>query len=413
MKTGKSIRRALRFLETGLRLAVGTFLVHRTEDVAAEVTAFDPQADLVTIQTSRGDQDFEIARLIEDYDLAEEDDFRILSQLRPDRLTELVEKDPIALVVGVLRGRGNRLDRDELKLLLVPRFVPSPKWTDWWAKVRNGVRRSPNLRIEGRSPMFLIYDEVGQSLEEEAWAAFSEACTPRAWHDLLEGYLRDTKRRKTDPNAAFIDRVQAALVDHIDRFTRHKDRASAFATALVVERVAADGLPVSTDAHRMALRMLQEARDPVAVAASVPDVRLWSLATDCVAQAFPAKWPELFAELILQAPAGQCETLAKKVEAAGRADLLQSIVERATADPERHIGAVIWVWNGPGVKTALLIPPLLELLNIILGMVGPSRESGGPAGGRKMGELRSKIRAGLSAREYAKYRQCLEDLGGP
>jgi transcription elongation GreA/GreB family factor len=413
LQTGKSVRRALRFLETGLRLAVGTFLIHRTEDVAAEITAFDLQADLVTVKTIRGGQDFEIARLIEEYDLAEENDFRILTQLHPDRLTDLVQKDPVALAVGVLRSRGDRLDRDELKLLLVPRCLPAEKWSDWWAKVRTGVKRSPNLRIEGRSPMFLIYDEAGQSLEEEVWAAFIKAGTPRQWLDLLQGYLRDAKHRKTDPNVEFVERVQRALVDRIDRFIRHKDRASAFATALVIERVAADGLPVSADAHGLALRMLQEADDPVMVAASVPETRLWPLATSCVEQAFPEKWPELFAKLILHAPAGQCETLAKKVEAAGRADVLPSIVERATADPERHLGAMTWVWNGPGVKTTLPIPPLLELLNIILGLVGPPRASGGQTAGPEVGELRSKIRAGLASRNYARYRQCLESLDEP
>lgn len=413
LKSGKSVRRALRFLETGLRLGVGTYLMDRTQDVAAQITAFDVDEDLVAVKTARRSQQVDIAHLIDTYDLADENDFRVLSQLRPERIAELAEQDPTTLAVGVLLSHGNRIDRDALKLLLVPRHLPAKKWTDWWAKVRNGVKRSPHLRIEGRSPVFLVYDEAGQSLETEVWSAFAEAHTPRQWLDLLEGYLRDTKQQKSQPDTALLNRIQEALVRHIERFTRHKEPAVAFATALVLERVAADGLPVSADTHGMALDMLKEADDPVAIVASVPDMRLWSLAVACVEQSFPETYPEPLSELILFGQGSQCDALAKKVEAAGRGDLLPSIVERATADPERFTGATMWVWNVPGVEMDLPLPPLLETLNLILGMVGPTRTSAGASERQTVNELRAKVRTGLTAKGCASYRKCIEQLDLP
>jgi transcription elongation GreA/GreB family factor len=410
LASDKSVRRALRFLNMGLQLAVGTCLVHRTDDDVAEITALDFEADAVTARTPRQSRHIDIAHVIDDYDVAGDDDFRVLSRLRPDRLAELVEKDPIALVTGILRSRNHRIDRDELKLLLSPRHLPPAKWTDWWTKVRNGVKRSRHLRIEGRSPMCLIYDEAGQSLETEAWAAFEQAASPRAWLDLLEGYLRDTKQQKTDPDPAFLDRIQAALVARIERFSRHKEPANAFATALVIERLAADGLPISTDAHGMALDMLKTAPDPVTVAASVPDTRLWPLAVACVEQCFPDRWAELTAELILFSPAGMCDTLAKKVERAERGDLLPAIIERAVSDSGRFTDAVMWAWKGPDVATQLPIPPPLEMLNLILGLVGPARTSDGRAAGQTAGEMRAKIRTGITARDCAPFRACLEGL---
>jgi transcription elongation GreA/GreB family factor len=410
LKSGKSVRLALRYLETGLRLAEGVCLVHRAEDEAAEIIEFDADEDLVVLRTGRGRRTLEVAQVIDEYKLAGENDFRVLSQLRQDQLAELIEKDPIELATGIARCHGNEIDRDELKLLLVPRYLAAGKWSGWWTRVRNGVKRSRNLRIEGRSPMFLVYDEVGQSLEKEVWTAFSRATTPREWLDLLEGYLRDVKQAKQTPDATFLDEVQSALVEHIERFGRHKEPTSAFATALVIERVAADGFPVSTDARGMALEMLSESEDPVAVVASLPDVRLWSLAIDCVKQAFEERWPELFAELILFAPLAHCERLAKRVEKAGRGELLPSVVERAVADPGQFTDAMMWVWKGPSVETPLPVPPRMEMLNILLGLVGPARMSEGKNVGQTAGEMRARIRAGFSSKRYERFKECLDGL---
>ncbi len=410
LKSSKSVRRALRFLEVGLRLAAGMYLTHRTENEAAQIVQLDVETDTAVVRTPRRTNTLDIDHLIEEYDIASENDFRVLSQFRQERLVELLECDPVALAIGILRCHGDRIDRDALKLLLVPKYLAADKWSDWWGRLRDGVKRVRNLRIEGRSPVFLVYDEVGRSPEDETGKLLAEAQTPREWLELLESYLRDVKDQKTQPDAGFISSVETLLIERIERFTRHNEPAEAFATALVLERLAARGLPVSADAHGVGVRRLAEAGDPVATVASLVDARLWPLALRCVEQAFPEKHPALLAELILYAPAGQCDPIARAVEGAGRVDLLSSIVERATADPGRYAEAMMWVWKGPGVKADLPIPPLVEMLNIVLGLVGPARISGERHGGLAVTEMRAKIRAGLAAKDYERFRQCLQGM---
>jgi transcription elongation GreA/GreB family factor/transcription elongation factor GreA-like protein len=410
LKSGKSVRRALRYLDVGLQLAEGTCLIHRTEDHAAKIVQLDLEADQVTIKSARRTETTSLDKLIDQYDLADANDFRVLQQLDSARIEQLAEEDPAALAIGILKCHRNKIIRESMKLLLSPKYIPAEKWSDWWNRLKNETKKNSNLRVEGRSPIFLVYDEVKQTLEQQSWAAFSKARTPREWLEILEAYLRDTKSQKSPPDTAFLNRVQKALGDHINRFLKHKEPSQAFATALVIERVAADGLPVSTDAHGMALRMLSEATGPVAMVTDVPDTRLWSLAVACLEQAFPQRWPELFAELILYAPAGQCDALAKKVEKAGRGELLPSIVQRALAEPGRFTDAVMWVWKGPDVQTTLPAPPLIELLNLIMTLVGPLRTSEGKAAGQTAIEMRSKVRAGLSAKEYARFRECIDAI---
>lgn len=410
LKSGKSVRRALRFLDVGLQLKEGAYLLHRTDDHAAKIVELDLAGDLATVQLGRRTQNYEIAELIEEFDVADENDFRVLQQLAPERISQLIKDDPASLIIGILRSHNNKMNRDALKVLLVPRFIPQDKWSDWWTRLRDQVKKSRNLRIEGRSPMFIIFDSAGQSIEQETWNTFARATTPREWLEILEGYLREIKQQKLPPDTAFLDRAQKSLIGQIQRFARHKEPVLAFTTALVIERVAADGLPVSTDSHGMALEMLAKSSNPVSIVANVTDTRLWSLAMACVEQAFPEKWPQIMADLILYAPAGQCDSLAKKVEKAGQGELLVPVVQRALMDPGRHTDALMWIWKGPDVQTKLPVPPAMELLTLVFTLVGPSRVSEGKAAGQSVNEMRARVRTGLSARDYAQYRQCLEGL---
>jgi len=410
LRAGKSVRRALRFLDVGLRLKEDSYLIHRTDDVAVQVIETDVDADELTIKDARRTRTMSFEAVIEDYDVADEDDLHVLQQLNPQRIEQLVKDDPIKLVIGILRCHKGRIDRDELKLLMVPSYVAKDKWSDWWGRIRTGVNRSQNVRIEGRSPMYLVYDPVGTSLEKQTWPTFAAADTPRQWLEVLEGYLRDTKHQKAEPDQAFVHRVEKALLRHVDRFCKHREPREAFTTALIFDLMAAKGLPFSDKAKGTAGEILRSLDDPAAIAGSVGDTRLWPGVTACIEETFPEAWPRFFAEMILCAPPGQCDALARRVEKAGRGDLLPAIVEQAITEPGRFTDAMMWVWKGPGVNVDLPIPPLLEMFNSIMTLVGPARLSEGRAVGQSAGEMRARVRVGLSAKGYASFRACIESL---
>lgn len=411
LKSGKSVRRALRYLDTGLRLSPGACLYHRTEDEACEVVSCDVESDTVTLRGPRRTKTLSVNEVIDDYDVVDSDDFRVLQQLHPDRIPKLMQEDPIRFVTGMVRHHRNQMDRDTMRALLVPRHVTAEAWSSWWTSLRNATKRNPQVRIEGRSPMRVIYEPGGRTVEQETWAAFSRATGPREWLEVMEGYLRNIKEQGAQPDAALVDRVQTALTAAIERFDKHREPAQEFATALVIERLAADGLPISADVHGIALRMLGESRTPAAMVAALPDQRLWALGVRCIEQCFQGeKRARVLAELILSAPMNQCDALARMIEAEGQGPLLVHAVEKMLSEPGRHTDAVVWLWKGPDVKTSLPIPPALELLNLILTLVGPARQSEGRATGQSVNEMRARVRAGLSAKSYARFRECVDTL---
>jgi len=408
-KSGKSVRRALRFLEVGLRLAEGVCLVNRSENEAAEITEYDVAGDLVVVRTQRRPLRFDVAHLIEDWDIAPENDFRVLSQLRPQRLAELVEADPPAVAIGILRSHGGRMDRDQLKFMLVPRFLPAERWSDWWGKIREAVKRSRNLRVEGRSPMFLIYDEVGQSIEEEVWTEMEAAQTPRDWSDALDRYFREAKLQKIPTDEGFLRRVRETLSERLGVARKHGELESAFSMALIIDKLAAEAPGVGSS-EGLAVQMLREAKDPVAVTVSITDARLWSMAVDSVQEAFPDRWPSLFAELLLSSPGAQCDDLASRIEKAGHGELLPPVIDQVLSEPGQFTDALMWLWKGASVQTPLPLPAPLEMLGIILGLVGPARTSAGRNVGQTANEMKATIRAGLSAKSYEQFRRCLDGM---
>lgn len=414
LTSGKSVKRALRFLDVGVQLRPGTLLIHRTEDdEAGEVISGSLATDEYEIRTSRRKQVLSTEQLIDAYNPCEPNDFRALSILYPDRVAALANDDPATLLIGIARARKNRVDRDEIKYLLCPRHLPLDQWNNWWTKAREAIKKSRHLRVEGRSPMMVIYEPAGQTLEQETWAVFSKADSPRAWLEVIEGYLRELRTQKLSRNDSFLERVQTTLVQRAQKFAKHEPDM-AFASALVIERLAAEGLPAHPEAHGLAVKMLQKVKDAAALVLDLPDAALWSLALPEVKEALPDKWPEVYARLLAAAPVSQLDGLAQEIESAGRGALIPPVVERALADPFQHVDVMMWLWKRPAIQTPLTVPPRHELLVRVLTLVGPAREAGDKvAKGADTNLLRSKVRAGLSAKNYAAVREVLSKLETP
>lgn len=410
LAAGKSVKRALRFLDVGLQLEPGTLLLNRTEDEAAELLDMNLSADETTIRTARHTQTLRVEQIIDAYDVADPEDFRVLSQLRPERIRELLTKDPCALLIGIAHSRRDgQIDRDELKLLLSPRYLSADQWGGWWNKARDAIKQSNHLRVEGRSPMMIMYEPGGMTLEDETWGLFNKADSAREWLELVEGYLRETKRRKTPPDHAFLERVQTTLVGRAQKLSRHDPRA-AFAVSLVIERLANEGLPVHPEARGLAVAMLQAARHPVDLLVDLPDAALWALGIAVVPPALPDRWATAFADLLLRAPLSQLDVLASGIEEAGHGERLPHLVQQALTAPGEYVDLLMWVWRGPNTKTTLSIPPRTELLAKIMAMIGPARERSGGKAGADVTATRAKVRAGLSARDYAGFEELMNGI---
>ena len=410
LKGKMSVRRALRFLEVGLRLEEGAYLLDRTDDTAGQIEELDLNEEEAVVKVGRRTKTMPLKDVVADFDVVDAHNFHVMEQLHPEQISDLIGSNPLQLAEGIVRSYRNKIDRDEIKLLLVPKHMDTKKWTDFWTKVRAGCKKSSHLRVEGRSPTFLIYDPVGQTAEQEIGSTFTGATTPRHWLEIFENYLKEVAHRGTEPEEGFIKKLELTIKSEVERYKKHGELGHAFATALVIERIEKEKLPIDDAVKGLGGQMVAEVENPVLLAADIPDARMWPLALACIERSLPEKWPEVFAELILYAPAGQIDSITKRVEKEEKGDLIKPVIDRALANPGRYTDAFMWIWKGPSIKTELDLPPVLELLNEALAMCGPARHSQGKAGGQSENEMRSRVRAGLSAKGYSRYMGVLKEI---
>lgn len=413
LKGDKSPRRALRTLDIALGLQEGDALLSRSEERAGRVIHIDPEKCLYTLRVGGGEQTLDADELALKYDPVDANDFRILKQLAPDRIPELLNNDPAGAVIGILKSHRGRIDADELKHLLTPSILPAEQWAGWWSKARSVLKRCPHVVLEGRNPVSLVYDEQGRSLEDEILPEWTKAETPNQRMAVLDTYLREVRGRKTRLQEPLLERMRRDLSARIDTARRYSP-ADALAEALVLERLAEAAAPTG-DAVSIAREILQESANPVDVLLRIKDSPRFLRALELLQETRPDNWPELFEHMFPRATAEGCEWMAKALLKAGHPDRLAASMNRISDDFLGHLDAVCWLWRGPSDPAmtnmdGLTMPPPRQLLPRLLEHLG-QLVRGDNTPPEVLRDARVKIRNALSANKYARYREVIKDMG--
>jgi len=399
-------RTALRVLDVCLALGVGDTLLNRSDGHAVEVVEVDRERGLFTLR--RGDRTTTVParEVVREYERIDPDDFRALRQLHPERLAELIQNDPVALVIGLIHAHGDQIDADQLKAELVPKFIAPGAWAKWWSRARTELKRSPHVVVEGRSPVLLRYSAAGITLEDETWQAVSGQRDPVKWLGTVEGYLRERKARKQAPDANLLRRIHAYIVEFVGQ-VRGRRPGDALVAALVLVRLAELGVPVDEPARGLAADILRAARDPAELFRDVADDVLWERGLTVLREARPSGWADHLLELFALAPATQLDTLVDYARPVGRLDAVQQSINDAVADPIDAAEIVYWLWKGPQDATGLRLPSDGELFAAILDTLGALGVTLHPPADVTR-QFKARIKAALGLRDYARVRTYLQ-----
>jgi transcription elongation GreA/GreB family factor len=404
---GRTPRRALRTLDLCLRIKPGDYVLSRTEESPAEVIEADPASAAFTIRTREGTSTLDADALATNYMYAEADDFRVLRKLQPERLSELMTKDPAALVVGALKAHNGELTSDDLRYMLTPEHLAADAWTKWWSRARTALKRHPNVRLEGRNPVTLVYDAAGTSLHDEAQRQWSAAGKPDEQIAVIETYLREARARKEPVDSAVLAGWARAVTKDIERGRKHGDPV--IGDAIVLERlrqtghVAADG-PSPIEAH------LVESSDPATVLRPLAESPLLVQILDRVEAALPDRWADAYLALLPVASASICDELVTRLVAAGYHDRVQELIRQMPLQIEQAVSGVAWMWRGGEVVGQFEIPPREELLGRMLQFVGDLGRSEN-VDRHAARDARAIVRSALSHRKHAMFREVMGSIG--
>ncbi len=403
----KSPRMAFRMLDLCLNADVGTYLLSRRDDTVARVVEVAEDSSSFTVEYGGRKRRYDPAELASEFGPVDPDDIRVLHQFRHDRLKEMLDSDPVALVTGIVQQHKSWFTADDLKFELCPKFLPADQWNKWWSRTRALLKKYPYIRMEGRTPVGLVYDPAGWSLEQQSMQDFQKADTGPRIHAAVEAYLREVRAQDAAVSTAHL----SALAAEIQKKLRHRRRehpGDALALALVLDGLVARGAtpPPEATAPR---EIIASAPDPIALLCSITEARLWPAALDAACAGAADGGAKLLGDLLPVAPMSACELVAQRLTDLGRRDLLAERLGRVFEEPFEHIGALCWVWKGGSLLEGLSIPPRVELLIKMLGVLAESTRLS-TADREQLLDARAAIRAALSANNYAEYKRCLDGV---
>ena len=402
----KSVRRGLRTLDICLNVKEGDFLVSRSDENAAKVVSADPEGCLYTIRTAHGEETMDADALALAYDVAKANDFRVLLQMDPAAIQNMIEDDPTSLVLGILQTHRGRIDSDELAHMLSPRFIPAGDWKKWWSKAKADIKKCPNIMVEGKARTILTYHAQGQTLDDEILPQWQATETPHQRLAVIEAYFREARNRQVSPDPKMIARLRADQQTRIN-LVRTRAPYEALAEALVFDRLA-EHAAVGDQAGGPAKEILSEAPDHVALLATIDEHPLYLRAIALLKDARPQDWPEIYARLLPLAHREACDLIAQSLIDAGCQDLLNDALRQIPTDFTRHLDAICWLWRGPDVHIPEVMPPREILLRLLdhLGNLTRSELTSPDV----LRHAKAEIRASLSAAKYSRFQKVISEM---
>lgn len=408
MDGSKSPRLSLRTLDLCLLAKPGSFLLSRRDDTIASVAEVSDEQSTYSVTFNGQRHEYGAAELATEFGPVDPDDFRVLSQHRPERFGELLDKDPTALIVSMLRAQTSRFTADDLRLVLCPRYLAPDKWTKWWTRARAQLKKTHAVRLEGRNPATLVYDPAGWTIEDVSWDRFPKSEIAAEYYDAVEGYFREAKLSNLDPKPEYLSRMAEALRNRMRGVGRHAADGG-LGLLLILEGLGRRGAKVEEDAGPSASELIRGAPDAAQYLSHLAEDRLWGDALDAAKIGLPDTWPEVLAALLPRASVAGCQASAVRLHEAGRSELLERCLVQMMEAPSECVEAIAWAWKGSASLESVSLPSRLEMLNKMLGAL-VDLERGATESAERTRTVKTAVKNALGSSKCAGFRECLEGL---
>lgn len=405
LEAGRPVRSAMRLLDFCLSANPGDILISRTEAAIVEVIDVNLAEGLITLRRDGRPRTVSALELSREYERVDPEDFRVLRQMRPERLRELLAEDPVRVIVNLVQAHEGTLDQNALKHELCPRFIAEKDWSRWWTNARTQLKRCPNITVSGRAPVVLEYCDNARTVEDETWDAFVAQRDPQKWLGLVEAYLRGKRADREEPSGDLLKRIHAHIVKYI-RSIEQRRPGEAFVCALTAEKIDDVAGIVGDDVRQLAVQMLRDAADPAALIRQLEDVNLWELGHAALAAARPDDASQVAVALFRHAPAAVLDDLVELARKGERLGEIQNQIDAALLTPHEFPEVTYWLWKGPDNLEGLRGPTTVELFQRIietLSSLGRSLQA--PVETTRRFRMRAKAALGL--KDFARVRKAI------
>lgn len=263
-------------------------------------------------------------------------------------LKQRCKDDPQAVILGILKGHGNKSVLKRIKGELVPAVIDAKSWSKWWTNVRKDLARHQYVRVGTGANPTIERLVTAMTHEDETRELFDNAIRLVQKLAVVRRYLKDSD--KSDARKALFDHIGAQVAGIVQREGELDARTRDGSGSLAGERILGWYLvqdlkkaePDSTANLSYNIEdLVRGAEDLLKRIEETRDSDYQSRALELHAKLEDA-WPKTFAAAFLKNLAPLWDMIARELMDEGHGAELAASLNKVIAAPDEYPLQYLW-----------------------------------------------------------------------
>ncbi len=259
-------------------------------------------------------------------------------ETEPDRVKELIENDPVQLVIETLAAYpGKAASAIEVEIVLT-QVVGEDKFKRWFSNVKKQLVKDPRVSVPAKKIECYIVRDEPVSAETEIMEEFTNTRSARRRISLAEDLLAASIKEESKPSLAA---VLSGITDAV-RDSNQLDAAERLYGAFVRDELAKILGHESTGVAPTQTDLIKEVRGLTAIAEKIP-VHFQSRFLDLVKETHPLEWREIVFALLKTSQGKFTTECINFLVENGQADELAAALKRWKTEQNLRAPVLLWV----------------------------------------------------------------------
>jgi len=290
-------------------------------------------------------------------------------------LRQRCKDDPQAVIMGILRGHGNKSVLKRIKAELVPAVIDAKGWSKWWTNVRKDLARHHYVRVGTGANPSIERLVTAMTHEDETRELFDNAIRLPQKLAVLRRYLKDSQ--KSEARKTLFEHIGAqvaAIVQREGDLDAHGREAGTLAGDRILGWYLVEDLKRAEPEANVGLNYDIETliRNPEDLLKRIEDVRdseYQGRALQLHAKLEPA-WHKTYGLAFLKNISSLWDMISRSLLEAGHEKDLAGALHKVQADPDVYPLQYLWFARrgilGQSLPSTIVLPEAHELFGRIL-----------------------------------------------
>jgi len=259
-------------------------------------------------------------------------------ETEPERVKELIENDPVQLVIETLNAYPNKAaSAIEIEIVLA-QVVGEEKFKRWFANVKKQLVKDPRVSVPAKKIECYIVRDEPVSAESEIMEEFTNTRSARRRIALAEDLLAASIKEESKPSLAH---VLSGITDAV-RDSNQLDAAERLYGAFVRDELAKILGHEATAVAPTQPELIKEVRGLNAIAEKIP-VHFQARFLDLIKETHPLEWREIVFALLKTSQGKFTTECINFLMENGQADELAAALKRWKTEQNLRAPVLLWI----------------------------------------------------------------------